>query len=215
MLPGRMGGGTLSLFAPEHPARGRGDVCGDGLEWLMGSLGVAGVGAVLRTGGEIALVWVLVVFMAGLALAPHVTLAKLLGSPHDVFFPFLEMWMKAPLHHTLPWSCGFRLPPPNPPPSLCRVSISSQQRPGWWETPTRACLCFIFPQEILHADSFAMGAGVPWVPFAAAGTPVGAALAPARSGGPRGTLPGAGTALCHGERGGRTQPGGAGFNYRN
>lgn len=60
--------------------------------------------------------------------------------------------------------------PPNPPPSLCRVSISSQQRPGWWETPTRVCFCFIFPQEILHADSFAMGAGVPWVPFAAAGT---------------------------------------------
>lgn len=78
----------------------------------MGSLGVAGVGAVLRTGGAIALVWVLVVFMAGLALAPHMTLAKLLGSPHDVFFPFLEMWMKAPLRHTLPWSCEFRLPPP-------------------------------------------------------------------------------------------------------
>lgn len=92
MLPGRMGGGTLSLFAPEHPARGWGDVCGDGLEWLMGSLGVAGVGAVLRTGGEIALVWVLVVFMAGLVLAPRMTLAKLLGSPHDVFFPF--------------WKCG-------------------------------------------------------------------------------------------------------------
>lgn len=147
------------------------------------------------------------------------------GSQHDLgqaawlpprcFFPFLEMWMKAPLRHTLLWSCEFRLPPPNPPPSLCRVSISSQQRPGWWETPTRACLCFIFPQEILHADSFAMGAGVPWVSFAAAGTQGGAALAPARSGGPRGTLPGAGTALCHGERGGRTQPGGAGFNYRN
>lgn len=59
---------------------------------MMGSLGVAGVGAVLRTGGAIALVWVLVVFMAGLALAPNVTLAKLLGSPHDVFFPF--------------WKCG-------------------------------------------------------------------------------------------------------------
>lgn len=87
-----MGGGTLSLFAPEHPAHGWGNARGDGLERSVGSLGVAGVGAVLRTGAAIALVWVLVVFMVGLALAPHATLGKLLGSPTMFFSSF--------------WKCG-------------------------------------------------------------------------------------------------------------